>query len=77
MYDIYHQLNCMTEVSFYETTRAIHMDDEWWNDHIQVIFDFYFHKFLIKTYNKLILIVFFLFRKYLMLQSFGQILRRY
>ncbi|CDY42333.1 BnaC02g17100D [Brassica napus] len=29
----------MTGVSFHETTKAIQMDDEWWNDRIQEISD--------------------------------------
>ncbi|CAN7126859.1 unnamed protein product [Brassica rapa subsp. narinosa] len=29
----------MTGVSFHETTKAIQMDDEWWNDRIQQIPD--------------------------------------
>ncbi|KAF8095377.1 hypothetical protein N665_0335s0024 [Sinapis alba] len=29
----------MIGVAFYKTTKSIHMDDEWWNDHIQEILD--------------------------------------
>ena len=68
MYEIYCRLGCISEVSFHETTKAIQMDDEWWNDRIQVIFEHH-SPFLFKKYNKLILI--FLFTKYLMLQSSG------
>ncbi|CAF1901926.1 unnamed protein product [Brassica napus] len=39
MYDIYRRLGRMTGVSFHETTKAIQMDDEWWNDRIQEISD--------------------------------------
>ena len=39
LYDIYRRLGRMTGVSFHETTKAIQMDDEWWNDRIQVIFE--------------------------------------
>ena len=66
MYEIYCRLGCISEVSFHETTKAIQMDDEWWNDRIQVIFEHH-SPFLFKNYNKLILI--FLFTKYLMFQS--------
>ena len=48
MYDIYRRLGRMTGVSFHETTKSIQMDDEWWNDRIQVIFEHHIHLFFIR-----------------------------